>query len=92
VPHPILLENDAYFGPDFKRMHAAAFTAAGENAKFHMLPPFGSDGHFLINSPDASVGTFGKQVSRRASLGETAPIFLLPRRDDQAPCSKVRRI
>jgi hypothetical protein len=38
--------------------------------EFHMLPPFGSDGHFLINSPDASVGTFGKQVSRRASLSE----------------------
>jgi hypothetical protein len=32
-------------------MHAA-FTAAGGNAEFQMLPPFGSDGHFLIGSPD----------------------------------------
>jgi hypothetical protein len=43
---------DTYFGPDLaKRMHEA-FTAAGGKAEFHMLPPFGSDGHFLISSPD----------------------------------------
>ena len=48
----IYSENDTYFGPDLaKRMHAA-FTGAGGNAEFQMLPPFGSDGHFLINSPD----------------------------------------
>jgi hypothetical protein len=39
-------------GPELaKRMHKA-FTAAGGKAEFHMLPPFGSDGHFLIGSPD----------------------------------------
>jgi invasion protein IalB/dienelactone hydrolase len=45
-------ENDSYFGPDIaKRMHEA-FTAAGGNAEFHMLPPFGGDGHFLIDAAE----------------------------------------
>lgn len=46
-------ENDTYFGPELaKRMHEA-FTAAGGNAEFHMLPPVSGDGHFLIHSKDA---------------------------------------
>ena len=35
-----------------KRMHEA-FTAAGGKAEFRMLPPFGSDGHFLIDAAEA---------------------------------------
>jgi dienelactone hydrolase len=46
-------ENDTYFGPALaKRMHDA-FTAAGGNAEYHMLPPISGDGHFLIHSTDA---------------------------------------
>ena len=49
----IYTENDTFFGPALsKRMHDA-YTAAGGNAEYHLLPPFGSDGHFLIDSPDA---------------------------------------
>jgi dienelactone hydrolase len=49
----IYSSNDTYFGPELsKRMHEA-FTAAGGKAEYHMLPPFGSDGHFLIDSPEA---------------------------------------
>jgi len=49
----IYTENDSYFGPELsKRMHDA-FAAAGGNAEYHLLPAFGSDGHFLIDSPDA---------------------------------------
>jgi invasion protein IalB/pimeloyl-ACP methyl ester carboxylesterase len=49
----IYTENDSYFGPKLaKRMHDA-FTEAGGNAKYIMLPAFGSDGHFMIDSPDA---------------------------------------
>ena len=48
----IYSENDTYFGPELaKRMHEA-FTAAGGRAEYHMLPPFGNDGHFLIDSLD----------------------------------------
>lgn len=47
------IENDTFFGPALsKRMHEA-YTAAGGNAEYHLLPPFGSEGHFFIDSPDA---------------------------------------
>ncbi|UPJ65187.1 invasion associated locus B family protein [Bradyrhizobium sp. 191] len=49
----IYAENDSYFGPKLtKRMHDA-FVEAGGNAEYKMLPSFGSDGHFMIDSPDA---------------------------------------
>ena len=48
----IYAENDTYFGPELtKRMHNA-FTAAGGDAEYHLLPAFGDDGHFLIDSAD----------------------------------------
>jgi hypothetical protein len=33
-------------------MHAA-FTAAGGRAEYHLMPPFGDEGHFFIGSQDA---------------------------------------
>jgi dienelactone hydrolase len=49
----IYAENDTYFGPELtKRMHNA-FTAAGGNAEYRLLPAFGNDGHFLIDAADA---------------------------------------
>jgi len=49
----IYTENDSYFGPELtKRMHNA-FTAAGGKAEYHLLPAFGNDGHFMIDSVDA---------------------------------------
>src|SRR5690349_9316631 len=49
----IYIENDTFFGPALsKRMHEA-FTAAGGKAEYHLMPPFGDDGHFFIDSPDA---------------------------------------
>ena len=48
----IYTENDSYFGPELtKRMHNA-FIAAGGDAEYHLLPAFGNDGHFLIDSAD----------------------------------------
>jgi pimeloyl-ACP methyl ester carboxylesterase len=47
------IENDTFFGPDLsKRMHAA-YTGAGGSAEYHLMPPFGGEGHFFIDSPDA---------------------------------------
>jgi hypothetical protein len=43
-------------------MHEA-FTTAGGQAEYHLLPAFGSDGHFLIDSPDA-VPMWAPLVSR----------------------------
>jgi dienelactone hydrolase len=49
----IYAENDTFFGPALsKRMHDA-YTGAGGKAEYRMLPAFGSDGHFMIDSADA---------------------------------------
>jgi dienelactone hydrolase len=49
----IYAENDTFFGPTLTRRMHDAYTGAGGNAEYHMLPPFGSDGHFMIDSADA---------------------------------------
>jgi dienelactone hydrolase len=49
----IYIENDTYFGPELsKRMHAA-YTSAGGSAEYHLMPPFGNEGHIFIDSPDS---------------------------------------
>jgi dienelactone hydrolase len=49
----IYIENDTFFGPDLsKRMHAA-YTGGGGDAEYHLMPPFGNEGHFFIDSSDA---------------------------------------
>ena len=59
----IYAENDTFFGPALsKRMHDA-YTNAGGKAEYHMLPPFGSDGHFLIDSAE-SIPMWAPLVSR----------------------------
>src|SRR5262249_61853046 len=47
-------ENDAYFGPALSKDMYQAFRAAGGNAEYHLLPPFGTDGHGLINFHEAA--------------------------------------
>ena len=49
----IYTHNDSYFGPELSKRLAAAFQAAGGNVEYHLLPDFGEDGHFLIDSADA---------------------------------------
>ena len=49
----IYIENDTFFGPDLSRQMHAAYTAAGGSAEYHLMPPFGTEGHFFIDSPDA---------------------------------------
>ena len=49
----IYTENDTFFGPALSRKMHEAYTGAGGRAEYHMLPPFGSEGHFLIDSADA---------------------------------------
>ena len=49
----IYVENDTFFGPALSRRMHQAYTEAGGTAEYHLLAPFGNDGHFLINSPDA---------------------------------------
>lgn len=59
----IYIENDTFFGPDLsKRMHAA-YTGAGGNAEYHLMPPFENEGHFYIGSPK-SIPQWSPLVSR----------------------------
>ena len=46
-------KNDTYFGPPLPKLMYDAFTAAGGDAEFHMLPPIGNEGHFLIHNIDS---------------------------------------
>ncbi|MCC7276449.1 MAG: dienelactone hydrolase, partial [Alphaproteobacteria bacterium] len=49
----IYAENDLFFGPELSRAMHAAYTAGGAPAEFHLLPPFGDDGHLLYGrAPD----------------------------------------
>jgi dienelactone hydrolase len=49
----IYIENDTFFGPELSsRMHEA-YTGAGGSAEYHLMPPFGGEGRFFIDSPDA---------------------------------------
>jgi len=49
----IYTHNDSYFGPDLSKRMVEAFRAAGGNVEYHLLPDFGEDGHFLIDSTEA---------------------------------------
>ena len=49
----IYVHNDSYFGPDLSTRLASAFQGAGGNVEYHLLPDFGQDGHFMIDSADA---------------------------------------
>ena len=49
----IYVHNDSYFGPELSMRMASAYRAAGGNVEYHLLPDFGQDGHFMIDSGDA---------------------------------------
>jgi dienelactone hydrolase len=49
----IYIENDTFFGPTLSRQMIDAYNGAGGHAEYHLLPPFGDEGHFLIDSPDS---------------------------------------
>jgi len=49
----IYIENDTFFGPDLSKKMHAAYTGAGGDAEYHLMPPFGNEGHFFIDSRDA---------------------------------------
>jgi dienelactone hydrolase len=49
----IYVHNDSYFGPELSKRLASAFEVAGGKVEYQLLPDFGEDGHFFIDSPDA---------------------------------------
>jgi dienelactone hydrolase len=51
----IYTENDSYFAPHLSAAMAAAFRAAGGVVDYRLLPPFGSEGHYLAETAGSQV-------------------------------------
>jgi len=49
----IYTTNDTFFGPALSQRMHTAFSAVGGRAEYQLIPSFGTEGHFLIGSPDA---------------------------------------
>jgi len=49
----IYTENDTFFGPALSKRMNEAYVGAGGSAEYHLMPSFGTEGHFFIDSPDA---------------------------------------
>src|SRR4029079_4117986 len=47
----IYIENDTFCGPALSNRMREAFTAAGGKVEYHLMPPFGNEGHYFIGSP-----------------------------------------
>ncbi len=47
-------ENDSYFSPALSKGMADAFRGAGGRADYHLLQPFGADGHVFIENGEAA--------------------------------------
>lgn len=50
----VYTENDSFFGPDLAHAMWRNFHAAGGRGELVMLPPFGADGHALLNAAGGS--------------------------------------
>jgi dienelactone hydrolase len=59
----VYAENDGYFAPRLSRAMAAAFRAGGGKADYELLPPFGADGHQLVEAA-GSEALWGPVVER----------------------------
>ena len=46
----LVAANDSYFSPAFSRRLAEAFRDGGGKVDFHELPPYGGEGHWLVES------------------------------------------
>lgn len=50
----IYTENDSFFAPEISRAMHAHYTASGGMAEFHLLPPWGQDGHGFMSGRGAA--------------------------------------
>jgi dienelactone hydrolase len=59
----LVAANDSYFSPAFSRQLAVAFRAGGGKVDFHVLPAFGSEGHWLAET-EAGVKSAAGELDR----------------------------
>ena len=69
----LVAANDSYFSPEFSRRLADAFRAAGGKVQFSVLPPYGSEGHWLAET-EAGVRSAESALARalKADVSGTA--------------------
>ena len=49
----IYAENDTFFGPKLSKSMFEAWTGAGGQGEYHLMPPFDVEGHLLVDYPKA---------------------------------------
>jgi dienelactone hydrolase len=49
----IYTENDTFFGPQLSKRMYEAFRSGGADVEYHLLPAFGDEGHYFVDSPEA---------------------------------------
>ena len=49
----IYIENDTFFGPALSKRMYDAYTGAGGDAEYHLMPPFSDEGHYFVDRADA---------------------------------------
>ncbi|BBK39383.1 dienelactone hydrolase [Allostella sp. ATCC 35155] len=76
----IYAENDRYFGPQLARSLRDAYAAGGAPVEFHMLPPFGEDGHAVYGRALAQWWPIVDAFLRRHGLPTWSAAVLSPDR------------
>jgi dienelactone hydrolase len=68
----LVAANDSYFSPDLSRQMADAFRRGGGKVDFRVLPPSGSEGHWLMDS-ESGEKIFGAPLDRAIKAAMTKP-------------------
>ena len=69
----LVAANDSYFPPDLSRKLADAFRGGGGKVEFHVLEPFGSEGHWLAES-EGGVKIAGPELDRALRAPASATV------------------
>jgi dienelactone hydrolase len=59
----LVAANDSYFSPAFSRQLVDAFRGGGGKVDFHVLPAYGSEGHWLVET-EGGVQVAGRELDR----------------------------
>jgi dienelactone hydrolase len=68
----LVAANDSYFSPAFSRQLVDAFRGGGGKADFHVLPAYGSEGHWLMET-EGGVKLADRELDRALQARPTTP-------------------
>lgn len=75
-------QNDSYFGPPLASAMAAAWRGAGGAVDLHIPPPYGDDGHTLVDDK-AGWNIWGPALDRFLQREVKVPIIVVSREGDK---------